>query len=561
MSDEPPIAIVDGRPDRRRMSLIWAIPAVTLLIAGWLAWQTLAERGPEITIRFDAASGLQPDQSHIRNRDVDLGVVKKITLSPDRRYVIVKARMAREAIPLLTDKAQLWVVKPRFFAGSVSGLETLVSGTYIQLEPGGDDGEPTHDFVGLEDPPVVHSTVPGHSYKLKTARLGSLNPGSPILFRDLTVGEVLGWELGEQAEEVTIHAFVRAPYDKYVHDNSIFWNASGASLQLGPTGVKLELESLRALALGGIAFETPPKAQASPVAEEDHDFVLFADRDAADTSTFGRRVRFITYFKGSAAGLAAGSPVMLLGIRVGSVTRVGLRYDNVTDSVVVAVRYAIEPERIERLRLPAGENIDNKMLDLARRGLRVRLDSGNLLTGAKQLSLDLSPGAPPAVYDKVGDVYVLSPVDGDQGDVMASAGALMARLNAIPFEEIGDNLNKTLAGANGTINDPKVREAIAALNDTLTSTRTLITTLNKGAEPLLHRLPEIAQEIDETVKHTNKLVASLDDGHGEGSQLGRDTTRLMAQLSDAARSIRMVADLLARHPEALVRGRADQEVR
>src|SRR5271165_4072026 len=305
MSDEVPVAIVRTRAEqRRRISLIWAIPIVTALVAAWLAWDTLSKRGPEITIRFDSASGLQAQQSRIRLRDVELGVVERVTLSPDHQHVIVAARMIKEARPLLTDKAQFWVVKPRFFAGSLTGLETLVSGSYIQLELAGEGGEPVTDFVGLEDPPVLHSSVPGHTFRLKAPRIGSLNPGSPIFFRDLTVGEVLGWDLGEMANDVTIHAFVRAPYDRYVHDKTLFWNASGASIQLGGNGLRLQLESLRAVVLGGIAFETPDRSRGSPVAKENHEFALYEDHDAADTASYDRTLRFVSYFKGSVAGLS-----------------------------------------------------------------------------------------------------------------------------------------------------------------------------------------------------------------------------------------------------------------
>src|SRR5580698_476448 len=261
MSDDIPVAIVRTRAERRRrISLIWAIPLITAIVAAWLAWDTLAKRGPEITIRFDSAAGLVANQSHIRLRDVDLGVVGKVALSPDHNHVVVTARMTREARPLLTDKAQFWVVKPRFFAGSLTGLETLVSGAYIQLEPAGEGGEPTTDFFGLEDPPVLHSSVPGHTFRVTAPRIGSLNPGSPIFFRDLEVGEVLGWDVGQMAKDVAIQAFVRAPYDRYVHDRSIFWNASGASVELGGNGLQVKLESLRALVLGGISFETPDNA-------------------------------------------------------------------------------------------------------------------------------------------------------------------------------------------------------------------------------------------------------------------------------------------------------------
>jgi paraquat-inducible protein B len=562
MSDEPPVAIVRTRAERRRrISLIWAIPLVTAVIAAWLVWDTLSKRGPEITIIFDIAAGLQPNQSRIRSRDVDLGTVTNVALSPDRRYVVVTARMSREAIPLLTDKAQFWVAKPRFFAGSVSGLETLVSGAYIQLEPSGDGGTPMTDFVGLEDPPVLHSSVPGHTFQLRSPRIGSLNPGSPVFFRDLEVGQVLGWDIGTMAKDVTIQVFVRAPYDRYVHDRTVFWNASGASIQLGGNGIRLQLESLRALVLGGVAFETPDKAVDTPSATENHEFVLLADKDAADVATYDRSLRFVSYFKGSVGGLSVGAPVVMHGIRIGAVTDVALRFEQAEDNVDVAVRYQVEPDRIAQAPVLTGEDLDNEVRSLVRRGLRIHLESANIVTGSKQLVMDIVPAAAQAGYDKEGDTYVLPPLDGDQGDIAASASALIARLNAIPFEQIGDNLNKTLSGASDTVNDPKLRQAIAGLQETLTSAQALIVSLNKGTDPLLRRMPQIATGLDDLVKHANQLVASLDDNHGTGSQVGRDLTRLLAQLSDAARSVRILADLLSRHPEALIRGRTDQDVR
>src|SRR3954447_1300961 len=242
MSDRPPAAVVRSPIDRkRRLSLIWAIPVVTLIIGAWLAWQTLSERGPLITITFETAEGLQAHQSHVRHKDVDMGVVQKIALTPDLRRVQVTVRMNQEAAPLLTDKAQFWVVRPRFFAGAISGLQTLFSGSYIDLLPSAEGGDQKRDFVGLENPPVLQSDVPGRTFLLRAKRIGSLNLGSPIMFRDLEVGEVLGWDVGEMARNITIHAFVRAPFDKYVHDNSRFWNASGAKVQLGPSGVQVQV--------------------------------------------------------------------------------------------------------------------------------------------------------------------------------------------------------------------------------------------------------------------------------------------------------------------------------
>ncbi len=262
MSDHPPphrprAVVRSGVDRRRRMSLIWFIPIVSALIGGWLAWRTFLERGPLIEITFENASGLTAGQSHVRHKDVDMGLVEKIALSRDLQRVVITVRMNREAKPLLTDKAQFWIVKPRFFAGALCGLETLVSGSYIELQPSAAGGEPQTHFTGLETPPVLTSDVPGHTFLLQASRLGNITLGSPVYFRDLDVGEVLGWDLGNMAETVTVHAFVRAPYDQYVHNNSRFWNDSGAKVSLGPNGLQLQVDSLRAVLLGGIAFDTP----------------------------------------------------------------------------------------------------------------------------------------------------------------------------------------------------------------------------------------------------------------------------------------------------------------
>ncbi len=148
-----PTAPAHARVTRRgRFSLIWLIPIVTVLIGGWLAWDTLSKRGPTITIAFDSGEGLLAGQSHIKHKDVDLGLVTKVALSPDASHVLVTAQMSREAIPFLTNQAKFWVVTPRLFAGRISGLDTLISGSYIELLPSSVSGEKSLHFTGLENP-------------------------------------------------------------------------------------------------------------------------------------------------------------------------------------------------------------------------------------------------------------------------------------------------------------------------------------------------------------------------------------------------------------------------
>ena len=228
MSDYPlPTAAVEPRRGRRRFSLIWIIPIVTLLIGLWLVWDTLSKRGPTLTITFDSAEGLLAGQSHIKHKEVDLGTVTAVRLTKDMDHVAVTVQLTREATPLITNQTRFWVVRPRFFAGSISGLSTLLSGSYIDLLPSKTGTKSQTHFTGLETPPVLQTDVPGRTFMLKADRVGSVTLGSPVFYRDLQVGQILGWDIGDMARSVTIHAFVRAPFDSYVHDESRFWNASG----------------------------------------------------------------------------------------------------------------------------------------------------------------------------------------------------------------------------------------------------------------------------------------------------------------------------------------------
>lgn len=562
MSDAPPPPAPPQAKVRTRtwhISWIWVIPVVTAVIGAWLAWHTLSERGPLITISFPSAEGLQAGQSHVRHKDVDMGVVEDVALSPDLQRVIVTVRMNREATPLLTDRTRFWVVRPRFFAGAISGLETLLSGSYIELLPGQPGGTPKRHFVGLDDPPVLQSDIPGRTFLLRAARIGSISLGSPVFFRDFTVGEVLGWDIGDMADNVTIHAFVRAPFDRYVHDGSRFWNASGASLQLSPKGVTLQLESVRALLLGGVAFDTPAEARDTPVSGPDHLFPLYEDREAAENARFTRHIDFVADFSGSAAGLMPGAAVTLRGLQVGEVSKVDLRYDPAIDRIVVEVEFEVQPERVTALRQGLRGDVKATLAYMVQRGMRASLASGNLLTGQKEVALVMQRDAPAAELGERDGRYVLPTTNsGGLGDLAQSANAILAKLNSLPFEQIGRNLNETLAGTSQLANDARLRQAIGSLQQTLDAVHDLVRQAESGLQPTLQSLPQLTKGLEEAVQRTNKLLSSVQTGYGGDSKFNRDTDRLMLQLADTARSLRVLADLLARHPEALIRGRTDQ---
>lgn len=542
---------------RRRIPLIWIVPFLTALIALYLAWDTFSKRGPTITVSFDTASGLTPGQSQLKYRNVVMGTVKSIAIAPDLSNVLVTIETVREAESLLTDKTIFWVVKPQLFAGSISGLETILSGSYIGMRPSVESGKPQRAFVGQQDPPVLQASAKGTTFRLDTKRLGSIGLGAPVFFRDIDVGTVLGWDLHDLANSVTIHAFVRAPFDKYVRDDSSFWDASGISVKLSSDGLDIQLESLRAVLLGGIAFDTP-QGSTQPVAKADQAFELFKNLDQAKAAGFGQQIKLVSYFSSSVAGLSVGADVTFHGIKIGEVTDVDLVFDQQTDRVLVPVRYRVEAGRVANLAKAQGMEPEKIADEMIKRGLRATLEAPSLLTGQKIIAFQVLPDAKPGELRKVGDHYVIpSAATGGFDSITRAASELLSKINRIDFDRIGNSLVNAASGLDSTVNGPQIKTTLAALEKAMLDVQDITRKLDKDATPALKRLPEIAQQLQDAVTKTNRLIGSVDKGYGDQSKFHRDLDRLIPQLTDAARSIRALSDLLTRHPEALIKGRTN----
>jgi paraquat-inducible protein B len=540
----------------RRFSVIWLIPVVAVAIGAWLAWDTLSKEGPTITVTFETAEGLQASQSQLKYRDIVLGTVQSLALSDDHSHVVVKVATTKQAGPLLNSDTQFWVVKPRLFAGNVSGLSTLVSGSYIGMLPGQATTTSRRDYVGREDPPVLASNVPGRTFLAKANRLGSVSLGSPVFFRDLTVGEVLGWDIGDMAESATIHVFVRAPFDKYVHDETRFWDASGLSVKLGGNGVEIQVESLRAILLGGIAFDTLSGSPGGEESAKDHVFPLFANKDAAQAASYSRSIPFVAYFPGSVRGLAAGADVTLHGLKVGQVTGVQLTYDAAKDAIMAPVNFDVEPERFLGIGHQAFKDAATGVDVMVGRGLRATLQSANLLTGQMLVALEFEHDAPPAQVTKEDGVFVMPTVEsGGFSGLEAAATDLLRKVNAIPFDAIGRSVAQLTKASTDLINGPELKRALTSLDATLGSVKDTVQKIDAGMGPVMRKLPDMATGLQKTMTDTNRLILSLQTGYGDNTQFNRDLERLLVQLNDATRSIRALADLLARHPEALIKGR------
>jgi paraquat-inducible protein B len=549
-----------GARRRRRIPLVWLVPVVAGLIALWLAWDTYSKRGPTITIAFDSGDGLQAGQSQLKFKDVTMGTVKSIAVTPDFTKVLVTVETTREAEPLLSDKTIFWVVKPQIFAGNISGLDTLLSGSYIGMVPSTEKGKSQHNFIGQQDPPVLTTSVPGTTFTLETRKIGAISLGSPIFYRGLDVGTVLGWDLGEMARHVTIHAFVRAPFDKYVHEDSLFWNASGISFKLGVNGVEVQMESIKALLLGGIAFDTRPDTKA-PVGQPNQHFPLYANQEAAQSAGYGRLLHMVSNFSGSVAGLSPGADVTLHGLKIGEVTDVGLVFDPATNRILAPVHYRVEADRIAGAAAVATERgipVGVVAGEMVRRGFRATLQAPSLISGQKIIAIEQIPDAPPAELTRDGDIFVVpSAESGGFDSITRSANELLSKINRIDFAAIGASIAGLTKGLDDTVNSPQVKKSLVALEATMVDVQDIARKLDAGASPALARLPQISADLQETMAKANRLVSSANSAYGNDSKFSRELDRLLPQLNETARAFRALADLLSRNPEALIKGRTD----
>ncbi|WP_118183491.1 intermembrane transport protein PqiB [Paraburkholderia phosphatilytica] len=508
-------------------SLVWVIPLIAALIGITLVVKTVLERGPTVTISFNTAEGLEPGKTKVKFKDVDIGTVKSIRLSTNLSRVLVEVELTKEAQDFAVKDTRFWVVRPRVGTTGVSGLTTLLSGAYIGVDAGRSK-ETEHNFVGLETPPAVTGDQKGRRFTLRGESLGSIDIGSPIYYRRVQVGQVVGFSLDKDGTGVTIQVFVSAPYDQYVGTNSRWWHASGVDLRLDSNGFTLNTQSLATVIVGGLAFQSPPGQSVGEQAPDDQTFRLAADESDAMREPDGTPVRVVMNFNQSLRGLSVGASVDFRGIVLGQVTNIGVEYDPKARNFTMPVTMDIYPDRLRRRsrdQLPAqGTPAQHQLLeDLVANGLRGQLRTGNLITSQLYIALDIFPKAPRAKVDISQDPIVLPTMPNTLDELQVQVADIAKKLDAVPFDKIGNNLNDSLQNANKLFDQlnsqvmPQARDTLKAAHDTFTSAQ-----------------------------------ATLQ----QDSPLQSDVHQAMQELTRTLQSLNALADYLERHPESLLRGKS-----
>lgn len=532
---------------RSRISVIWFIPLVAVAIGFWLVYQNYAARGPEIIIEFKTAEGLAAGKTKVKLKDVEAGTVEDVRVTTDLQHVEARARMEPWAEKHLTAGTHFWIERPRITAGRVSGLQTLMSGAYVGMDPG-QGGEPERHFIGLEMPPLVTGTELGRHFVLRSPGLGSLNIGSPVIYRQIDVGRVVGFNLDPARDYVDIRLFIAEPYDQLVRKHSRFWNASGVDFKLSADGVKVDMDSLVSVLIGGVAFDNPATAESREPAEEEQVFPLYGNQEATRQVAYATKDQYLLYFDGSVRGLSAGAPVELRGFKVGEV--VDVRLQLLADDLSVRARVLIEvqPERVEVVGAEAkltSANRQSGIEKMVERGLRAQLKTGSLLTGQLFVDFDFHPEAREATIGEENGARVLPTIPSSLETIASNLTRLLGKLEAVPVEQIGTDLRDAIRTLKEILGSAEVRQAIASFTGMM----------REGERAGQRFNSEIVPALGTAVQHTHKALDNLSALVTPASPLYTDVQRLLRELTDAARSIRVMADYLERHPEALITGK------
>lgn len=547
MTEKPAPAIPQAFLERRRYrssQLIWLVPIIAAVIGLSLAVKSYYEQGPTITITFKSGEGIEAGKTKLKFKDVQVGEVQAVSIAKNNSHVVVTAKLDKEAKKLLVADTRFWVVSPRISGSNISGLSTLMGGSYIGLDVGASK-EACHEFVGLERPPAVRTDEPGRQFILRAPDLGSLSIGSPIYFRRLQVGEVIAYELNKDGRGVTFIIFIRAPYDGYVKEKTLFWQASGIELSLDADGVKVNAQSMVSVLLGGIAFLPQEDGPDIALAAANQAFTLFYSMEDALKHMDTVVETYQLLFRESVRGLSVGAPVDLRGVTIGEVSEIGLALDSARKEIMMPVEIRFYPERLQtNYRGKSGKKaaLDHQKLlsALVAQGLRAQLKTGNLLTGQLYVGLDFFPNAARATIDWQANPPQLPTEAGDLGRLQSSLIQIAQKLERMPLEELAADARKTM--------------------------QTLDTTL-VNADRLLHgleesMLPEARQLVSETRNTMEELRSTLTAVHqtlAADAPLQHDLREALREMGRAAQSLRSLGEYLERHPESLFQGKKEDE--
>lgn len=485
-----------------------------------MIYDYLQSRGKLIQITMPNAKGIVVGQTEIKTRSVPIGTVSDIRLGEDNKNAIVSARINTAYVDLLTEDAQIWSVEPRIDESGISGLNTLLSGIYLEFQPGSSD-QRTNEFSLLPEPPLLSRDVQGKRFRLNSKNAEVLDVGSPVYFQNYRVGQIESADFNIESESMRYQIFIESPYDGLVTQNSMFWVDSGVELDITAAGISMNTPTLSKILRGGIAFGVPPGEKRGTVATAFREFTLSPNFKQSLDDRYTEFTYYIVKTSESIRGLFAGAPVEFRGVRIGTVAEApALLQDKQSDAASptimnsvaddeVAILVKIEYRRIypdiDIAQSYWNDNIDNWI----ERGLGASLEIGNLLTGALYISLDFHKGKQFDPNTSLAGYPLLPSVSGGIKQFSSQLTSFMDKLNQLNVENTLTQIDKTMQSITDLSQQMETLITSESTRNLPNSLQTSMQQLNQTLRDYNQDAP-IYQDIQKTLSTLRKLSKDLE---------------------------------------------------
>lgn len=576
MTDTPPLVDIETqrKPRLSRFSIVWIIPIIAMLIAIGVAWQTYSERGPLIRIVFENGAGIAERETELRYRDVAVGVVEEVHFSEDLKAVVAAVRVDKEVAPYIDVSSNFWIVRPEVTARGVTGLDTVLSGVYIEGTWDSTPGQPKTRFDGLADAPLFRAGNGGLEIVLRTTPGGTMTDNSPITFRGIEVGRVGKASISPQGNYALAEALIYEEHARLISSTSRFWETSGFSFSVGAQGAEIDFSSLATLISGGLTFDTFVSG-GDPVSNGTVFNVYSSQTEARNSLFLASEVETLemrVIFNENISGLAVDAPVEINGLQIGKVQSVlgVIDEEQFGDSRVrLNVVLAIQPARLGLQDEVTPEAALAFLTDRIEAGLRARLTNASLLTGGLKIDLiQVDEADPVTVSTRDGAIPVIPTTESDIVDAAATVEGVVTRINNLPIEELlgsaidfldsaealiaNDDLQQTpgeiralLSEISGIVASEDVQNIPVALNASVTRFETLLKDIEEAE--LTERLvaavdaaAEAANGVSTSVEGIPDLLEQIEAVAARAEDLPLDD--LTTQLTELAASAEAILD-------------------
>jgi paraquat-inducible protein B len=525
----------------QRWNIVWVVPILALLIGGWMIYRSLTSQGPVAYVRFETADGIGAAKTEVRCRSVRVGVVKNVKLADDLKSVVIQLEMLPDSVGLLRSGTNFWVVRPRVSATDVSGLGTLITGAYIELDPGPPDAAEVNHFNGLETPPATNQNIPGRRLTLVAEEAGSLVAGSPIFYRGFEVGRIESRNLDLKAQRVTYDAFIQEDYMSLIRKNTRFWNTSGIDISAGADGFKVRTPSFQAMLAGGVTFGVYDGIEDTEKVADGEQFTLFANEDAANKSAFNPTMKFVLLFDQSVRGLVKSAPVEFRGIPIGRVADISFEYFKAENDLRIPVLVEIDPSLLRQKAKSGIMEADQDFLAAeVERGLRASLKIGSILTGALFVDFDYYKNPAPAEFANVGEFPSIPTISSGFAQLETKFSAILDKIQALPLDDTMQKIG--VAADEAAVTVAESRKALKEIQETTASLRKTLESSELAALP---------RDLRNTLAALEKSVASV----GPEGAIQGDLLRTLDELRSALRSMNSMVSSIDEKPNSLIFGR------